>query len=296
MIRSMTGFGRAGFEVEGVAFEVEVRTLNHRFLDVRVKLPRFLASLETEVRLLVQSRLRRGKAEVAVRGAEEGSAEARVEVALDLAAEYFAAARELQRRHGISGILDVGTLLRLPGVARLVERELPSDAVAEALRAALGRAIEAMDAMRAAEGAALARELEQGLARIDALIDALEARAGQVQEAVRERLRKRTEQLREETGLLDEARLHQEIVWAADRLDVSEELSRLRSHGEQFRRILAEETPEHPAGRRLTFLLQEMGREANTIGAKSADAPLALDVVELKSELERLREQVQNVE
>jgi uncharacterized protein (TIGR00255 family) len=150
--------------------------------------------------------------------------------------------------------------------------------------------------MRAAAGAALERELVARLARIEALTDELGGRSESVAAATRERLRKRAEQLSRETGLVDEARLAQEIVLAADRLDVTEELVRLRSHVEQFRRILAESGPGQPAGRRLDFLLQELGREANTVGSKGGDAPVAHLVVELKTELERVREQVQNVE
>ena len=134
------------------------------------------------------------------------------------------------------------------------------------------------------------------LEKIGQLADAFELRAGLVLEAARERLRKRTEQLRSETGLLDEARLHQEIVIAADRLDITEELVRLRSHVGQFKQILESAGVGTPVGRRLDFLLQEMGREANTVGSKANDAPLAHEVVELKTELERIREQVQNVE
>jgi uncharacterized protein (TIGR00255 family) len=162
-------------------------------------------------------------------------------------------------------------------------------ALAEGIRAAL----DGLAAMRAAEGASLDRELRGRLERIEVLVVAIEARSGDVQRAVRERLRKRADQLREETGLLDEARLHQEIVFAADRLDITEETVRLRSHVEQFRAIL---DAAGPAGRRLDFLLQEMGREVNTIGSKGNDAPIAHHVVELKTEVERIREQVQNVE
>jgi uncharacterized protein (TIGR00255 family) len=149
--------------------------------------------------------------------------------------------------------------------------------------------------MRSAEGAALARELALRLERVAALATAIEEQAGSVQAAARERLRKRAEQLRQETGLVDEARLHQEIVIAADRLDITEEVVRLKSHVDQFRAILAEGATR-PVGRRLDFLLQEMGREANTVGSKGTSATLAHHVVELKSELERLREQVQNLE
>lgn len=296
MIRSMTGYGRAGFEVGGIPFEVEVRTLNHRFLDLQLRLPSTLANREAEFRSLVQECLRRGKVEVSVRTGASASQAQDLEFDLLAADQYLQAARALQRRHGLSGSVDVGTLLELPGVARWAERSLSGEELYAALRAAFETALGTAVAMREAEGRALARDLEQRLDHVCQIAAALEERSELVERAVRERLRKRAEQLRDETGFLDEARLHQEIVLAADRMDINEELARLRSHAEQFSRALDESSPADPAGRRLGFLLQEMNREANTVGSKAADAPIALHVVELKTELERLREQVQNVE
>jgi uncharacterized protein (TIGR00255 family) len=150
--------------------------------------------------------------------------------------------------------------------------------------------------MRVSEGKALERELAARLENVLARLESLGERSGEVQSRVREKLRKRAVQLRNETGLLDEARLHQEIVIAADRLDFTEELVRLRSHVDQFRSIVADSGAGKPAGRRLDFLTQEMAREANTIGSKGSDAPISHDVVELKTEIERIREQVRNIE
>jgi len=158
------------------------------------------------------------------------------------------------------------------------------------------QAIAATLRMRASEGEGLELEFRRRLGRVVELVDALEARSATVQVFVRERLRKRSRELEAETGLLDEARLHQEVVLAADRLDVSEELSRLRSHVEQFLGVLDTAEAGSPVGRRLDFLLQELGRESNTVGSKANDAEMAHAVVELKTELERIREQVQNVE
>jgi len=293
VIRSMTGYGQAAFAVEGAAFEVELRSVNHRHLDVKARLPRGLAGFEGELRAQVAERLARGKVDLNVRATAGAAPADTVELDLAAAARYLAAARALREQHGVGGELDVAALLALPGVARVVERELGEDAVRTALRAALGVALDSLAAMREREGAALDRELRGRLDRLEALVHEIEGRVDQVQRAVRDRLRKRAEQLREEAGPLDEARLHQEVVWAADRLDVTEECVRLHSHVAQFRALLA---AGGPAGRRLDFLLQEMGREANTIGSKSADAPIAHQVVDLKTELERIREQVQNVE
>jgi uncharacterized protein (TIGR00255 family) len=291
----MTGFGRATFQLEGASFEVELRSTNHRFLDLRVRLPRLLSECEPEVRARVAARFGRGKVD-AVAQLPPGGPRERLAIDLETAGRYLEAAAALRSRHGLSGKLEVGDLLSLPGVARMIELELPAEALQRAFFEALDVALERADAMRASEGAALERELSQRLARVDALAASLEGRAGAVREAARERLRRRAEKLAQETGLLDEARLYQEIALAADRLDVTEELVRLRSHVEQFRTALAEAGPGRPVGRRLDFLLQELGREANTLGAKIGDAEAAHLVVELKTELERVREQAQNVE
>ena len=154
----------------------------------------------------------------------------------------------------------------------------------------------ALDEARLAEGAATLVDFNNRLARVAGLVESFDARSGVIREATKERLRKRAGQLELETGLVDEARLHQEIVIAADRLDITEEIVRLRSHIEQFHLVVASAGPDSMIGRKLDFLLQEFGREANTVGSKANDAPLAHDVVELKTELERIREQVQNIE
>ncbi len=296
MIRSMTGFGRAAFELSGTTFEVEVRSVNHRYLDQRVKLPRVLAGLEAEVRELVQGRFGRGKVELVVSAPSSGSAAAAVRVDFDAAARYADAARELAERHGGAAEVDAATLLALPGVSRVVETDLDPAEAAPVLLRGVEQALDAAGKMRDAEGAGLDAEFRSRLGRITTLVDELDARSSIVQDAVRERLRKRARELETETGLLDEARLHQEIVFAADRLDVSEELSRLRSHIGQFLSTLDEAQPGAPVGRRLDFLLQEIGRESNTVGSKANDSELAHRVVELKTEHERIREQVQNVE
>jgi uncharacterized protein (TIGR00255 family) len=292
----MTGFGRAGFEVGELAFEVELRTVNHRYLDARVKLPRLLAGFEGDVRARLQARLGRGKVDLSVTSPAGAVPAPRLEIDLEAARQYLRAVRELGDREGVGGEMGVAQLLGLPGVARFVEPELDAECLREGLERAVEAALDAADAMRAREGAALERDLRARLLRVEELVIDVESRSDAVQRGVRERLRRRAEQLRQEAGMLDEARLHQEIVLAADRLDVSEELVRLRSHVEQFRRILDEAGPGKPVGRRLDFLLQEFGREANTIGSKASDAPVAHWIVELKTEIERLREQVQNLE
>lgn len=296
MIRSMTGFGRSAFAMREAHFDVEVRSVNHRYLDARVRLPKPLAALEADVRGAIQRRFERGKVDLSVASASGDVKTTTLEIDLAAAQQYLRAAACLRETQGVGGELGVAEVLALPGVARFSEAELPATELREGMFPAIEAALEALDAMRAAEGAALERDLQARLERVIELTAFLEQRSGLVQQAVRERLRKRAQQLEQETGLLDPARLHQEVVIAADRLDVNEELVRLRSHVDQFREILAGAGPRSPVGRRLDFLLQEFGREANTIGSKASDAPIAHQIVELKTEIERMREQVQNVE
>lgn len=298
MIRSMTGFGRASFEAAGLHFDVEVRCLNSRHLDLSVRLPRMLVPFEAEVRALVQKAFARGKTDLSVALPPGAAPVSTLELDLAVADRYVEAARRLAERHGLSAGLGAAELLALPSVARVVEAELPGDALRAGLLAAVREGLASAAAMRSAEGQTLERELRGRLERILTLASAVEERSGLVQASVRERLRKRSEQLRLETGVEAEARIAHEIVLAADRLDITEELVRLRSHVEQFRAILdgGERGAEEPAGRRLEFLLQELSREANTVGSKGSDASVAHLVVELKTELERIREQVLNVE
>jgi uncharacterized protein (TIGR00255 family) len=289
----MTGFGAASFEVDGQRFALELRSVNHRFLDVQIRLPRALGRLEAELRAELKRRFARGRFDLTVTPPGGAGGPQRVRVDAAVVAEYVSAAAELQRSQPVAGVLDLTTLLSLPGVASFVEAELPEDALRAGLDAALDAAAGALDAMRAAEGKSLAGDLRARLERVEELAGALDARSGDVRAAARERLRRRLTELAQEVGAFDEARAAQEIALAAERLDFTEEVVRVRSHLAQFRALL--ELAE-PVGRRLDFLLQELGREANTIGSKTADAPLSHLVVELKAELERCREQVQNVE
>jgi uncharacterized protein (TIGR00255 family) len=289
----MTGFGRASFEAAGATYAVELRSVNQRNLDLSLRLPRALAGLEPELRKRLAQRFARGKVELSVASAAGSAPRAEIEVDRALVQRYLALSRELSREPGVVDRIGVAELLAMPGVVRSVEAAVREDEASAALLAATERAADAALAMRAAEGAALARELEARLAVLEALVAELGPRASEVQRAVRERLRARAEQLRAETGLLDEARLYHEVALAAERLDVTEELARLASHAEQVRAALAS---DEPVGRRLEFLAQELAREANTLGAKAGDAPLAQRVVDLKTEIDRIREQVLNVE
>lgn len=291
MIRSMTAYGRGEAPLGTGTVAVEVRTLNTRHFDVRLRLPREWSEMESAVRAALAGHFARGKVEVAIQLPEELTAGA-VELDPAIAGRYVEAAEALRRRFGLDGGLPVGTLLTLPGVVRLRELTEPGEGASKAVLAAVGQACRAAVEMREKEGEALRADLESRLERVLAEVTRIEARADQVKRGLRERLKRRISALSPELGL-DPARLDQEVVFYADRMDITEETVRLRSHAAQFASSLA---AEEPVGRKLEFLLQELVREANTVGSKVADSEAAALVVELKSELEKLREQVLNVE
>ena len=291
MIRSMTSFGRAEAPLGSDRVVAEVRTVNSRHLDLRVRLPRECSELEPQIRSAVSGLFSRGKVDVAVR-LPEGAAPSEVSIEFDVAARYVEAAHALRKRFEIEGDVSLTTLLALPGVVRLRDPERPGDALAAAIGRAVEDACRSAVEMREREGEALETELTGRLSRIEERVDQVESRAADVQKGLLERLVRRLAALAPQVDL-DPARLDQEVVFYADRSDVTEETVRLRSHIAQFRETL-EGTGS--VGRKLEFLLQELGREANTLASKAADGGLAGIGVELKTELEKLREQVLNVE
>jgi uncharacterized protein (TIGR00255 family) len=285
----MTGFGRADAP-DGLS--AEVRGVNSRHLEVRARLPRELGALESEVRALAGRYFERGQIEISVRLPREGAFAPRLEIDLEAAKSYARAAKELAQGLSKPEQLEVAALLALPGVSRMREPELEVESLAAAVLGTIERACAAALEMRTREGESLERELRGRLDAIEGLLKSVEARVELVRSGVRERLEKRLAALAPSLET-DPARLEQEIVLQIDRMDVTEETVRLRSHLDQFR-----ETLDAPGavGRKLEFVLQEMGRETNTIGSKSADTELSRAVVALKTEQERLREQVLNVE
>jgi uncharacterized protein (TIGR00255 family) len=291
MIRSMTGFGAGRGSVNGEEVDVEIRSVNHKYCEVKVRLPRELSALEHEVVRSVKERLARGGVDVAVRRTPSGSLVApRVDVGL--AESYARAFAEVQARLGLPGSVTLADVIAAEGVVRLDERPIDVEIVGEALRRALAAALTQLAAMRGREGEALARDLVARLDELERLIGRVAELAPQSVEQYRARLSERVAEL--SRGLpVDPGRLAQEVAVFADRTDVAEEITRLRSHLAQVRALVA---MSEPAGRKLDFLVQEMHREANTIGSKSQNADIAGVVVALKAEIERMREQVQNVE
>jgi uncharacterized protein (TIGR00255 family) len=294
MIRSMTGFGSVTLETDGLRASVTARSLNHRFLDVTVHLPRRLQSLEVEIKESVGRVVRRGRVEVSVQATLSDVPAEEVVPSRPLVASLIRALRELQDEFDLEGGIAVSDLLRVPGALERAElaTELPPE-TRTALLDLVARALEGLDEMRRAEGQRLTAELERALDAIEASSGGIAVRAEETREPRQVALLERVQGLVSEIGF-DDGRVYQEVVRAVERHDVAEEVQRLRSHATMARELLVGQ--EGPAGKRLDFLAQELIREANTVGSKVADAAQVQAVVGLKAEIERLREQVQNVE
>ncbi len=292
-IRSMTGYGAAALENETLKATVTVRSLNHRYLDLSVHLSRRLLAMEADVRRVVQARLQRGRVEVAVQASLRDQEEDAVVPNRALIAGLVRALRDVQGDHGLAGEISVTDVMRFPGAFE------PQDAGAgleegrrQEVMALLDQALEGLEQMRVAEGARLRQVLLSAVQAVEEAVGRIERLLEQERGPRLLSLQARARTLLQELGL-EEQRLYQELARLVDRGDVAEELQRLRSHADQARTIVEK---GGPCGKRLDFLAQELGREANTIGSKSDSAALAQEVVALKGEIERFREQVQNVE
>ncbi len=294
MIRSMTGFGAADGEVGGGRVSVEVRSVNHRFFNPSIKLPSVLSRWEGDVREALRRGVSRGHVTLMARFERDESNEHVAPIDEARFGAYVRQLRDLQGRFGLSESLDVATVLRMPEVfAGSAREELPAEAGAQ-LVSIVERAVAALLEMRGVEGARMAEYLEARLAIIEDALGRIAERAPERVVEQRERLRNAVRELTDGVSP-DEVRLAQEIALLADRLDVAEELSRFRAHIAAFRAALAAAQPDG-VGKRLGFLLQEMLREANTTGSKGNDAAIVADVLLVKEELERMREQVENLE
>lgn len=295
MIRSMTGFGEAERETPAGVLRVEIRTVNHRHLSVNVRTPTALGKWEPMVREWLRSHLQRGHANVSIRLEAPSGEAAAAGLALDEARvrAYLSLFDELRERFGVGGEPDLQSLLRFGDVI-VRSDEAKAEVDGDALRAAVEAAARATADMREEEGRRLEADLEGRVAAIEAALDEIAALAPERLSAERDRLRDAITELAGGVAV-NEDRLAQEIAYLAERWDINEELVRFRSHNDLFRQMLGAD-PEEPVGKRLSFLVQEMHREVNTIGSKANHAGIAHRVIAIKEEVERLREQVENVE
>lgn len=292
MIASMTGYGRGEARGRSVAVAVEVRTVNHRHLETSIRLPVGLWELEPFIKQELQHAIRRGRVEVFLHVLSPLAGDREPVVDEALAGKYLKALQTAGRRLKLASKLDLSLLMRLPDVVRVEERPVETSSIRPLVGQALTRALRRLSQMRRAEGRRLTLDIRRRLA-------SMHKRLTPVEQAARESWQRQEQQVRKKVAdwldakEADNRRLVQELISKQLRSDVTEEIVRLRSHFEQFNQLLA---ANEPVGRQLDFLLQEIGRELNTLGAKSVEAKLAHQVVGLKEEMEKIREQVQNLE
>ncbi len=292
MIRSMTGYGKKDATSQQAGVTVEIRSVNHRFLEVAVRVPRSLTQLEDQIRKAVQQRCLRGRVDVSVSVHSAGGSLKAVHIDQALAKQYHSALKKLQKTLGLRGAVDISVLAGFRDIVSIADEPVDAEHLGKTVLRVLGGALTDLEKMRRREGDALAKDLAVHLDAIRAAKSTVAEKAPELAKTAFERMKGRIESLLN-NELPDPARLQQELALYADRSDISEELVRLESHMLQFDQTLRS---KESVGKTLEFLLQEMGREVNTIGSKASDADIAALVVRMKAELEKLREQVQNVE
>ena len=288
----MTGYGRCVETVGGREFTVELRSVNNRYLDCTVKLPRALTFAEDAVKQAVKAAISRGKVDVFITMRSEGGSDTKVSLNAAMVEGYLSAMKEMTERYGVRDDISVSALARMPDVFTVEREEVDEEQLLKDLMTVVEGAISAFDAMRAAEGRALENDLRSRGETILGLVAQVEAGSGETVAAYRARLESKLREVLASTSI-DESRILTEAAIFADKVAVDEETVRLRSHLEQMNQMLK---GGGAIGRKLDFLLQEMNRESNTIGSKCSDVKLARIVVDIKAELEKIREQTQNIE
>ena len=292
-MKSMTGYGKAMVAGDDFSVSVDLKTVNNRFLDIHLRVGSELASVEPSIKKRISSRLSRGRVDVTV--SMERVSQIAYEINRPLIAGYVSALKQLQQDFDIAGELDINVIARIPGALQPARNGIDERMIA-ALDQAMDQALDELERMREQEGEALKNELRERVQKIETLVPIIEASAAGLADAYRLRLQKRIGELLNRAGQvveIDPVRLAQEVAYLADRSDVSEEMVRLRSHLSQFQEAL---NAPGEAGKMLDFLLQELNREANTTLSKSTDLAIKEAGLAIKAEVEKLREQVQNVE
>ena len=292
MVKSMTGYGRAEDTLNGCTITVELRSVNNRYLDCNVRMPRLYLFAEETIKSRVQNTISRGKVDVFVTLDSTGGEQVQVSVNQPLADGYYAALTQLAERYGLSKDISVSLLSRFPDVLLAEKAEEDVEQRAQDICSVLDRALADFDQMRTREGARLEADVLSRAARIEELVGKVEERSPQTVAEYRAKLEARMSEVLSNTQL-DPARILTEAAIFADKVAVDEETVRLRSHIGQLRHMLEQ---GGATGRKLDFLIQEFNREANTIGSKCSDIDIARHVVDIKAEIEKIREQVQNIE
>ncbi len=292
-MRSMTGFGRGEASGEGFVVAAELKTVNNRFLDVKLRLPNELQPLESDIKKLLSERLSRGRVDVNLQ--YERTSEVVYELNRPLISGYLSALREIKNEFSLKGEPDLNLIARLPNALQSKKENLSDDFV-NGVKRAISAALDDLETMRNVEGASIKKDLLFILESIEKRLPIIEAESESVSDEYYERLQRKIEKLLSKSDSqieLDQGRLAQEVAYLSDKSDISEEISRLKSHIEQFNLIMNE---DEAVGKRLDFLTQELNREANTIGSKTQNLTVKEAALGIKADIEKIREQVQNVE
>lgn len=292
MVRSMTGFGRADCRIDGLDITVEMKSVNHRYFEFTARLPREYPFLEEKLKSFCRQKISRGKLEISVSIENSGEGSTAVELNTSYADAYIAAIREMSERYGIENDVKMSSLIQNRDLFTVKQQTLSDEVVTEAVLQAAGEAMEGFLAMRTAEGERLKADVCGRAAQILKMVSFIEERSPETVNAYRARLEQKIRELLADEQV-DEQRLLTETAVFADKIAVAEETVRLRSHIDQLKVLL---DADEPVGRKLDFIVQEMNRETNTIGSKAQDIEIAHTVVDMKSEIEKIREQIQNIE
>lgn len=292
MVASMTGYGRAELVEEDIKATVEISSVNNRFCDIQFRLPKQLSPLESKLKEIILTTITRGKISLTLNWEETLPVASYVKLNEEAADVYFNIMTQLKQRYNLSADIRMDHFLSLPDLVKVEKEETDLNKAWEIISKITQQALEEFNQMRKAEGAKLAQDLSERVARLEKTIPQIERLTPKSIDNYRKKLKSRIKEL-VESSQVDEHRIELEVALMAEKCDVTEECVRFRSHNHQFLFALKEDVP---VGKRLTFLLQEMNREANTIGSKAADAEISQKVIFLKEEIEKLREQVQNIE
>lgn len=293
MLMSMTGFGRGEAQVGNKTFSIEVKSVNHRYLDMNIRMPKQFLNFEESMRKLIKEQVRRGKLDVFVNYETLEGARGEVKVDLELAKGYYESLNAIGEHLSITHDVNTLAIGRFPEVISLENKEEDEEVIEEGITAALGQALSQLSAMRKNEGEKTETDLITQLEDMEGSIKIIENFAPSQVEHYREKLLERIGELMQNSLDIDEERIQGEVVFFADKSNINEEIVRLKSHGEQFKKAL---DIQEPMGRKLDFIIQEMNREINTIASKSHSVEISNEVVAVKSALEKIREQVQNIE
>jgi uncharacterized protein (TIGR00255 family) len=289
----MTGYGRGETKSDSTNFVVEMKSVNHRYNDIIIRMPKKLSVLEERIRKLIKSSIKRGRIETYISIVESGETDIKIAPNVDLVKQYYASLKEIKNEIGLKDEITLSQLTSFPDVFKVENEEQDEELIWQSLKPAINDALSSLIHMRKIEGSKLAEDIKNRGKKIYDIVKSIESQAPQIVKEYRDKLMDRVKELTDGTVEIDENRIAVEVSIYADRSNITEELVRLCSHLEQLNAILDE---SGAIGRKIDFLIQEMNREINTIGSKSSDIEISSAVIEVKSELEKIREQVQNIE